>query len=209
LRDGKLVGAYELAKLERLDLVCLMLGKQRDELQRKGATAFKHHGTAPEFAPLLRAEKLKRGRKLNGVTVEAGRGEIVGIAGLLGSGRTETARAIFGADRIETGTVYLEDMQLNLREPNDAINAGLAFISEDRKAEGIIPELSVRENLTLPRCLRFLRWASFRARARMRSSRALCSACVSKRRVPKDSRAFRRQSTKVLLARWLCKIRSS
>ncbi len=207
LRDGKLVGTYELAKLERLDLVCLMLGKQRDELQRKGATAFKHHGTAPEFAPLLRAEKLKRGRKLNGVTVEAGRGEIVGIAGLLGSGRTETARAIFGADRIETGTVYLEDMQLNLREPNDAINAGLAFISEDRKAEGIIPELSVRENLTLA-ALPALSKLGIVSRARQNEivtrfmQRLRIKAASADQKIRELSGG---NQQKVLLARWLCK----
>ncbi|HYP53442.1 MAG TPA: sugar ABC transporter ATP-binding protein, partial [Pyrinomonadaceae bacterium] len=150
LRDGKLVATRPLAGLERIDLVCLMLGKQRDELRRGGVTAFgEHHGAEREATPLLRAEELTRGRRLNRVTVEAGRGEIVGMAGLLGSGRTETARAIFGADAVDEGQVFLEGQRLNLSGPHDAIRAGLAFLSEDRKAEGIIPELSVRENLTL------------------------------------------------------------
>src|SRR5687767_10033754 len=156
LRDGKFVAARPLAGLERLDLVCLMLGKQREELQQKGATAFgEAHGAAATTAtgdagaPLLRAENLTRGRKLRRVSLEAGRGEIVGMAGLLGSGRTETARAIFGADSLDEGTVYLEGRPLDLGAPGDAIDAGLAFLTEDRKAEGIIPELSVRENLTL------------------------------------------------------------
>src|SRR3712207_953702 len=96
LRDGKFVATRPLAGLEKLDLVCLMLGKQRDEL-RQGTTAFDHHDAERETTPLLRAENLTRGRKLNQVTVDAARGEIVGVAGLLGSGRTETARAIFGA----------------------------------------------------------------------------------------------------------------
>jgi monosaccharide-transporting ATPase len=107
LRDGHLVGTYPLAGLDRLDLVCLMLGKQRDEL-RKGTTAFgDHHEPGHEAAggaaPLLLADGLSRGRKLRGVSLEVGRGEIVGLAGLLGSGRTETARAIFGADPVERG----------------------------------------------------------------------------------------------------------
>ncbi|MCA1575454.1 MAG: sugar ABC transporter ATP-binding protein, partial [Acidobacteria bacterium] len=102
LRDGKFVATRSLDALEKIDLVCLMLGKQREELQKKGATAFGgHHGFSQETAPLLRAENLTRGRKLNRVTLEAGRGEIVGMAGLLGSGRTETARAIFGADALD------------------------------------------------------------------------------------------------------------
>ncbi|MGH9945382.1 MAG: sugar ABC transporter ATP-binding protein, partial [Pyrinomonadaceae bacterium] len=128
LRDGKLVGTRPLAGLERIDLVCMMLGKQREELRQKGATAFgEHHArTAKQQgeAPLLRAENLTRGRKLNRVSLNAARGEIVGMAGLLGSGRTETARAIFGADRVDAGQVYLEGRQLSLRTPNDAINAG-------------------------------------------------------------------------------------
>ncbi|MDQ3135895.1 MAG: sugar ABC transporter ATP-binding protein, partial [Acidobacteriota bacterium] len=88
LRDGKLIGTRELAGLERIDLVCLMLGKQREELRRKGATAFgKHHhdadGAKRDAEPLLRAENLTRGRRLDHVSLAAGRGEIVGMAGLL------------------------------------------------------------------------------------------------------------------------------
>jgi ribose transport system ATP-binding protein len=207
LRDGRLVGTYELAKLERLDLVCLMLGKQRDELQRKGATAFDRHHEAAQQNPLLRAENLTRGRKLNNVTVEARRGEIVGLAGLLGSGRTETARAIFGADRVEAGAVYLEGKLLNLREPTDAINAGLAFLSEDRKAEGIIPELSVRENLTLA-ALPALSQLGIVSRARqteiverfMKRLRIKASSAEQKIRELSGG-----NQQKVLLARWLCK----
>src|ERR1700749_4149464 len=141
LRDGKFVATRPLEGLEKIDLVCLMLGKRREEL-RQGATAFGEHPSGKkEKAPLLRAENLTRGRKLDHVTVETGRGEIVGMAGLLGSGRTETARAIFGADAVDEGRVYLEGRALDVRSPGDAIDAGLAFLTEDRKAEGIIPEL--------------------------------------------------------------------
>ena len=103
LRDGKLVGTRPLAGLERIDLVCLMLGKQRDDLRQGGITAFDRHEVNQSDVPLLRAENLKRGRKANNVTIEAARGEIVGVAGLLGSGRTATARAIFGADPVDAG----------------------------------------------------------------------------------------------------------
>lgn len=207
LRDGKLVGTRELAGLERLDLVCLMLGKQREELQKKGATAFEPHERKTDEPPLLRAENLTRGRRLNSVTVSAGRGEIVGMAGLLGSGRTETARAIFGADRLEKGEVYLEGRPLRLSAPDDAIDAGLAFLSEDRKAEGIIPELSVRENLTL---------AALPALSRLgivsRSKQNEIVERYMKRLGIKASSAEQKirelsggNQQKVLLARWLCK----
>ncbi|HEX8089076.1 MAG TPA: sugar ABC transporter ATP-binding protein [Blastocatellia bacterium] len=212
LRDGKLVGTYPLAGLDRLDLVCLMLGKQRDEL-RKGTTAFGGHqdskaGRDSRAAPpLLRAENLKRGRKLNDVSVEVARGEIVGMAGLLGSGRTETARVIFGADALESGEVHLEGERLNIRSPGDGIDAGLAFLSEDRKAEGIIPDLSVRENLTLA-ALPVLTKFGIVSRARQQEiverfmKRLGIKASGPGQRIRELSGG---NQQKVLLARWLCK----
>jgi monosaccharide-transporting ATPase len=207
LRDGKLVSTRDLAGLERLDLVCLMLGKQREELQKKGATAFEHHERKLDEPPLLRAENLTRGRRLHQVTVSAGRGEIVGMAGLLGSGRTETARAIFGADRVEEGQVYLEGQALKLGGPDDAIDAGLAFLSEDRKAEGIIPELSVRENLTLA-ALPALSSMGIVSRAKQNEiverymKRLGIKASSADQKIRELSGG---NQQKVLLARWLCK----
>jgi monosaccharide-transporting ATPase len=208
LRDGRLVGTRPLAGLERLDLVCMMLGKQREELQQKGATAFgAHHERGAEEAPLLRAEDLTRGRRLQHVSLDVGRGEIVGMAGLLGSGRTETARAIFGADAVEEGEVYLEGRKLSLHSPNDAIRAGLAFVSEDRKAEGIIPELSVRENLTLA-ALPALSKLGVVSRAAQdeivtRFMKQLGIKAASAEQKIRELSGGNQQ--KVLLARWLCK----
>jgi galactofuranose transport system ATP-binding protein len=206
LRDGRLVGTRPLAGLERLDLVCLMLGKERDDL-RQGTTAFEHHERRAEAAPLVRAENLTRGRRLNGVSLDVGRGEIVGLAGLLGSGRTETARAVFGADTLEEGAVYLEGRQLRLRSVNDAIDAGMAFLSEDRKAEGIIPELSVRENLTLA-ALPALTKLGVVSRTRQRAvverfMRRLGIKAASAEQKIRELSGGNQQ--KVLLARWLCK----
>nr|MBA3441905.1 sugar ABC transporter ATP-binding protein [Pyrinomonadaceae bacterium] len=207
LRDGKLIGTRRLAELDRLDLVCLMLGRGRDELERQGATAFgEQAGARQESTPLLRAGNLSRGRKLKDVTIEVGRGEIVGMAGLLGSGRTETARAIFGADKVEAGEVYLEGRRLDLRSPNDAINTGLAFLSEDRKGEGIIPELSVRENLTLA-ALPGLTKLGVVSRPRQREiverfmKRLGIKAASAEQKIRELSGG---NQQKVLLARWLC-----
>ena len=208
LRDGKLVGTRDLAGLERMDLVCLMLGKQREELQRKGATAFGgHHERLADEAPLLRAENLSRGRKVNDISLDVGRGEIVGMAGLLGSGRTETARAIFGADPVDEGTISLEGRPIEVNSPNDAIAAGLAFLSEDRKAEGIIPELSVRENLTLA-ALPTLSRLGIVSRSRQREivdrfmKRLGIKAASAEQKIRELSGG---NQQKVLLARWLCK----
>jgi ribose transport system ATP-binding protein len=207
LRDGKFVATRPLAGLEKIDLVCLMLGKRREEL-RQGATAFgEHHAEKKQTAPLLRAENLTRGRRLDHVTVEAGRGEIVGMAGLLGSGRTETARAIFGADSVDEGKVFLEGKQLHLGAPRDAIESGLAFLTEDRKAEGIIPELSVRENLTLAALPEMSRLGVV-SRARQdeavaRFMRRLGIKASSAEQKVRELSGGNQQ--KVLLARWLCK----
>jgi monosaccharide-transporting ATPase len=149
LRDGRHVATRPIAGLERLDLVCLMLGKSREALA-EGATAFTEHAEPPAaVAPLLEARGLQRGRKLQGVSLQVKRGEVVGLAGLLGSGRTETARAIFGADPPEKGEISVKGQPFVPRSPGAAIAARIAFVTEDRKAEGIIPEMSVRENLTL------------------------------------------------------------
>ena len=206
LRDGKLVGTSRLAELERLDLVCLMLGKARDEL-RKGTTAFAGYTPDAEgAAPMLHAEGLRRGTKLRGVTLDVRKGEILGLAGLLGSGRTETARAIFGADPADGGSIQLEGKSLALRSPDDAIAARIAFVSEDRKGEGIIPELSVRENLTLA-ALPALTRLGIVDRARQREivdryMRRLGVKATSADQKIRELSGGNQQ--KVLLARWLC-----
>ena len=207
LRDGKLVGTRNLDGLERIDLVCLMLGKQREDLEKKGATAFGEHQEMNEAIPLLQTENLTRGRHLKNVSLAAKRKEILGMAGLLGSGRTEVARAIFGADKTESGEVLLDGKRLKINSPNDAINAGIAFLSEDRKAEGIFPEWSVRENLTLA-ALPAL--TSFGVVNRAKQTEIVDK--FMKRLGIKASSADQKirelsggNQQKVLLARWLCK----
>jgi ribose transport system ATP-binding protein len=125
-----------------------MLGRDIGEMRREGQTAFTE-GKPPTDRPVLDAEHLESGRALRDASVSVNAGEIVGLAGLLGSGRTETARAIFGADPLDSGEVRLAEQLVRFASPRDAIDAGIGFCSEDRKGEGIIPYLSVRENLTL------------------------------------------------------------
>jgi ribose transport system ATP-binding protein len=206
LRDGRLVGTHDIADLERLDLVCLMLGKARDEL-RQGTTGFgANQAEADDGAPLLRTQGLRRGQKLRGVSLDVRKGEILGVAGLLGSGRTETARAIFGADPPAEGTMQMDGKRLDPRTPDDAIRAGIAFVSEDRKGEGIIPELSVRENLTLA-ALPTLTRAGVVDRAKQREivdqfmKRLGIKATSADQKIRELSGG---NQQKVLLARWLC-----
>ena len=148
MRDGKTVLERDLKVLSKLELVSTMIGREPGEV-RLGQTGFSGQHTARGGEVLLEAEGLQHGVRLQDASLSVRPGEIVGLAGLLGSGRTETARAIFGVDSLEGGVVRLEGKTLNLRDPRDAIKAGIGLCSEDRKVEGIVPYLSVRENLTL------------------------------------------------------------
>jgi monosaccharide-transporting ATPase len=205
LRDGKLVGTRSLAGLERLDLVCQMLGKSREEMAA-GEGIFAPAAASAADEPLLAADGLRRGTRLRGVSVEVRRGEIVGLAGLLGSGRTETARALFGADAAEDGTIRCKGKEIEPRSPDDGIAAGIAFLSEDRKAEGIIPELSVGENLTLAALPTLTRFGIV-SRARQQAlverfmKRLGIKASGPNQKIRELSGG---NQQKVLLARWLC-----
>ncbi len=208
LRDGKVVTSQPLASLDRLDLVCAMLGKSRESL-REGSTAFGHVGATPAAMrpePLLVAASLGGGAMLRDVSVDIGRGEIVGLAGLLGSGRTETARAIFGDVPHASGTMTLDGASYAPSQPEEAIRAGVGFVSEDRKGEGIIPDLSVRENLTLAALKGLTRFGvvSRRRQAAMvdRFMRQLGIKATSADQRMSELSGGNQQ--KVLLARWLC-----
>ncbi len=148
LRDGRTVFESDMKDLGKLELVSRMIGKKLDEVVAAGQTAFEKRegGVAKD---LLEASHLSHKPRIRDVSVSVKSGEIVGMAGLLGAGRTETARLIFGADAKDQGTIHFEGRDVNFRSPADAIKAGLGFCSEDRKVEGIIPQMSVQENLTL------------------------------------------------------------
>ncbi len=144
---------------------------------------------------------------MQNVSLNVKKGEILGMAGLLGSGRTDVARAIFGADNKENGRIVLDGKEINPRNPNDAIRAGIAFLSEDRKAEGIIPDLSVRENLTLA-ALPELTSAGIVSRAKQNEivekfMRRLGIKAASADQKIRELSGGNQQ--KVLLARWLCR----
>ena len=149
MRDGKTIEAREISSITKLELVAKMLGKELGEIQRRGMTNFAPVDTRHTADVILEAEQIENSPDLQNVTLNVRAGEIVGLAGLLGSGRTETARAIFAIDPIRGGEIRLKDKKINFQSPRDAISAGIGYCSEDRKAEGIIPYLSVRDNLTL------------------------------------------------------------
>jgi simple sugar transport system ATP-binding protein len=155
LRNGTLVGEYLTAELPKADLVAAMLGRQLDVLDQVAEVAQEAAQTMDRASddrrdePLVRADTLGRVPAVHPVTLDLHQGEIVGLAGLLGSGRTELARLLFGADRATSGHVEIRGRRVALRTPRSAIAHGFAFTSENRKDEGVVGDLSVRDNLVL------------------------------------------------------------
>ena len=142
LRDGERVGQRSVSDVSREQLIELMVGRQLDQ----------------EFPPrtssvgdcVLDVRNLTRGDAVRGVSFQVRRGEIVGLTGLVGAGRTETARLIFGADRPDAGEFLLNGEPLRIRNPSDAIRSGICLLTEDRKSEGLVIGHSIRENFGLP-----------------------------------------------------------
>jgi ribose transport system ATP-binding protein len=147
LRDGKRVHTGLVRELTRTSLIALMLGREITEASR--VTEFAQEPGVARGDVLLEARGLTRLHVLEGVDVTVHRGEVVGLAGLLGSGRSSTAKAIYGAHALDSGTVAIAGEPIRSGSVRAAIAAGIALIPEDRKAEGIVPGLSVRDNITL------------------------------------------------------------
>ena len=145
LRNGRLVGEYETATLDRLSLISAMLGHELAVLDEIADNA----GSPVSDDVVLSAQGLGREPALHPIDLDIHRGEVVGLAGLLGSGRTELARLLFGADRATSGDIAIDGRPAAVRSPRAAIAHRIAFSSEDRKGEGIIGELSIRDNLVL------------------------------------------------------------
>lgn len=145
LRNGNLVGEHMVRDLDQVGLVQLMLGKALDQLEE----LHDHQLHSDVGETLLQADGLGRTGGIAPFDLEIKKGEVIGLAGLLGSGRTELARLLFGADQPDSGRVSIGGKQVSMSAPNDAIGAGVAFCSENRKSEGLVPDLTVRENIIL------------------------------------------------------------
>lgn len=148
LRDGKLVGEYEIKDLPRVQLVSKMLGKELDDLSDISGESKKYEAQ-PGLAPVFEAKQLVSDAGIKPFDFYIQKGEVNGFTGLLGSGRSECVRAIFGADRVLGGTVQKEGKTVKIAKPIDAMRNGIGYLPEDRKVDGIVGDLSVRENIIL------------------------------------------------------------
>lgn len=205
MRDGRVVHEGEMADLDRLKLVSLMLGRDMAELREGRTTAF---GGEREIdpTPVLRAEHLSSRKRLDDVHVEVRRGEVVGLGGLLGAGRSETAKAIVGALHTDKGQIEVDGKPMRRNSTSAAIRAGAVMLPEDRKTEGIIPNLTVRENIVLAALPRISK-AGLVSRAKQDE---IVDYFVKRLRIKisspeqKVSELSGGNQQKVLLARWLC-----
>ncbi len=150
LRDGRNIETRDVAGITPDEMVRLMVGRDLTEMFPKLELAL--------GKPVLSVTALSRKGSFENVTLDVAAREIVGLAGLVGSGRTEVARAIFGLDPSDSGEIKLDGEPVRIRNPRQAVAAGIAFVPEDRKAQGIVPGLSVRENFTLPVISRMTRF---------------------------------------------------
>ncbi len=140
-RDGTYVGSRSMENVTRPELISMMVGREVSNVFPKitvpiGETVFKVEGLC--------------GKGFSDISFEVHAGEILGFSGLVGSGRSETMRAIFGLDRLESGKIYLEGKEIRIRSPREAINQGIAMVNEDRKDYGLCLFRSIRENISLP-----------------------------------------------------------
>ena len=145
LRNGELVGEYEVKDLPRVMLVAKMMGKDFDDL----ADIKGDHKVLEKFEPVIEAEQVGRKGSIKPFDFVVNKGEVVGLTGLLGSGRSELVRAIYGADKADSGKLKVNGKEVKIHAPIDAMKLGMAYLPEDRKKDGIIADLSVRENIII------------------------------------------------------------
>lgn len=206
LRDGRHIHTGDLADLERVQLVSMMLGREITEVRRHGVTSFGDEDHDIARKPILTADGLTSRHRLDDISLDLHPGEVLGLGGLLGSGRSETAKALAGALPLDKGTISVAGRVLRRISSASAIRAGISLLPEDRKAEGIVPGLSVRENIVLAALPRLSRGGIVSRKRQDRivdifMKRLRIKASSPEQKVGELSGG---NQQKVLLARWLC-----
>jgi ribose transport system ATP-binding protein len=198
LRDGAYIGTLEGEAIQSDTIVKMMVGRSLTDFYQYEASSERREG-------FFRVEDLADGKKVRGVSFESAAGEIVAISGLVGSGRTEMARLVFGADRRTRGRVFVEGKEARVRSPADAIRQGIAYVPEDRKAQGLFLAMTAHENITM-NTIGQTAVAGFLA---PRRNARITSEAVGKFRISLASPRSKAVSLsggnqqKLLLARWL------
>ena len=198
MRDGSYINTVP-ANTPMRQVIAMMVGRNLEPAE-------KHIPDTSANEVLLEVRNLQRGRVIRDVSFRVRRGEILGFAGLMGAGRTEVARAVFGADPIESGEVRVRGKPVRLASPQDAVRAGIGYLSEDRKHFGLATGMDVESNITLPSLRRWLKWGIFLNQPAIRQ---ISLQMVEKLRIktPSLTQTARLLSggnqQKVVIAKWL------
>jgi ribose transport system ATP-binding protein len=199
MRDGEYVGTVRTADSTKDEIIGMMVGRAVYE-------APKSRSEAPADAPVaLSVRNLRAGRMVRDVSFELRKGEILGVSGLMGAGRTETARAIFGADKLDGGEIHINGRLARISSPQDAVRAGVSYLSEDRKRYGVLLEKDVATNTTLASLDKFVAGISLdRAKENMEARRYIKKLRI---KTPSESQQLRKLSggnqQKIVIAKWL------
>jgi len=147
LRNGELIGAYDIKDLPRVQLISKMMGKELDDISEIKNSRVSH--ARADIPPVFEATGLSSAAGTKAFDFKIDQGEVNGFTGLLGSGRSESVRAIFGADKVTGGKIHINGKPAKISKPKDAMKLGIGYLPEDRKQDGIVDDLSVRENIIL------------------------------------------------------------
>jgi ABC-type sugar transport system ATPase subunit len=201
LKDGRLVGEFDIKELDQLKLVSHMIGREFSALERNKAD-FDYVNAKTQ----VEVKDVSQGVRLDGISIDIKKGEVLGLAGLLGSGRTELARVIFGDLLPDDGEVFYYGSPQHFKKTGDAIKLGIGFCTEDRKVEGIVPNLTVKENITLAMLPQISRFGV----VSKKKQNEIVNQYIGKLRIktPSPNQIIKNLSggnqQKALLARWLC-----
>ena len=201
MRDGCYVGTLVTKDCTKDDIVNMMVGRVIYEEP-------KTKSMVEENAPVvLKVEHLNAGKMVQDVSFELHKGEILGFSGLMGAGRTETARAIFGADPKESGDIYVNGKLVNIQSPEDAVKVGIGYLSEDRKRYGIVVQKTVAENTTMANLSNFMKGLFIDKRKEKKEALKFVDSLATK--TPSIDQLVVNLSggnqQKVVIAKWLCK----
>ncbi len=198
LRDGRRIGTRNIDEITKPELIRMMVDRELTHQFPKVQAA--------RGKEVLRVEGLSRSEHLNDISFSLHEGEVLGIAGLLGSGRSELARTIFGLDRPDKGTIYVRGSKVTIHSPRRAINLGMGFLTEDRKGQGLVLPLSVQENICLPSIERFSRFGVVNEREEAKATTGYIKELRIKTTSPRQQVMYLSggNQQKVVLSKWLC-----
>lgn len=200
-KDGEYVGVYNIEELDQFRLISLMVGKDTVTLERK-----KQGYDFADAEKIVEMKNIQQGMRLNGIDVDIKKGEVLGLAGLLGSGRSELAQVLFGTRKPDEGEVFWWGAPADITKPSDAIRKGMGFCTEDRKVEGIVPHLSVKENMTIALLPKLQKFGFVKKKEQDEIVRHYIDRLKIKTPTPEQAicNLSGGNQQKVLLARWMC-----